>query len=91
MDRTQSGGHYVDPQTVEDNYCDLEKLSKHYGLFDTVQIIDTSDAEHIVLAIFRDGQPALAVPAETLPNWFRNYLPDMALKIEEEEVGRPLL
>jgi hypothetical protein len=66
-------------------------LNLYYGLFDRVQIIDTSEAEHIVLAIFDKGQPAVAIPSKDLPNWFRNHLPDMALKIEEEEVGRPLL
>ena len=88
-DRLQSGGHYVDPVTIADNfYGNLEKLNKHYEVFRSAQIIDTSESEHTVLAIFDKGQPALAVPASGLPNWFRNYLPDLALKIEEEEVGR---
>jgi predicted ABC-type ATPase len=91
-ERSKSGGHYVDPRTVKDNfYGNLEKLNQHYGLFNSVQIIDTSDAEPIALAIFNKGQPSLAIPANGLPNWFRNYLPEMALKIEEEEVGRTLL
>jgi hypothetical protein len=77
---------------VSDNfYGNLEKLNQHYQLFNTVHIVDTSDAEHIVLAIFEKGQPGLAVPAKKLPNWVRNYLPEMALKIEKEEVGRELL
>ena len=60
-------------------------------MFNTVHIIDTSDAEHIVLSIFDKGQPGLAVPAKKLPNWVCYYLPEIALKIEEEEVGRHLL
>jgi predicted ABC-type ATPase len=92
IERSKSGGHYVDPRTIEDNfYGNLEKLNQHYELFNSVQIIDTSDSEPVALAIFDKGQLALAVPAETLPRWFRNFLPEMALKIEEEEVGRPLL
>lgn len=42
VDRTKSGGHYVDPRTVADNfYGNLEKLNLHYSIFQTVQIIDT--------------------------------------------------
>jgi predicted ABC-type ATPase len=91
-ERWQSGGHYVDPQTVADNfYGNLEKLNRHYQMFNTVHIIDTSDAEHIVLTIFDKGQPALSIPSKDLPRWFRNDLPDITHKIEEEEVGRELL
>ncbi|HEV3414760.1 MAG TPA: zeta toxin family protein [Puia sp.] len=91
-ERWQSGGHYVDPQTVADNfYGNLKKLNRHYQMFNTVHIIDTSDAEHIVLTIFDKGQPALSIPSKDLPRWFRNDLPDITHKIEEEEVGRELL
>jgi hypothetical protein len=77
---------------VADNfYGNLEKLNRHYQMFNTVHIINTSDTEHIVLAIFTRGQRALAIPSKDLPRWFRNDLPDITQKIEEEEVGRPLL
>jgi predicted ABC-type ATPase len=91
-DRYQAGGHYVDPKSVEDNFCgNLEKLNQHYGLFHSVKIIDSSKARHIVLTIFDKGQPSLAIPSQDLPRWFRNDLPDITHKIEEEEVGRHLL
>jgi predicted ABC-type ATPase len=91
-DRSQAGGHYVDPQTVADNfYGNLEKLNRHYGLFNSVKIIDSSKARHTVLTIFDKGQPALAISSKDLPRWFRNDLPDITHKIEEEEVGRQLL
>ncbi len=32
-------------------YGNLEKLNQHYEMFQSVQIIDTSEAEHIVLAV----------------------------------------
>ncbi len=90
-DRSQAGGHYVDPRTLADNfYGNLEKLNQHYGLFHSVKIIDSSKSRHTLLTIFDKGQPALAIPAKDLPRWVRNYLPDLALKIEEEEVGREL-
>jgi predicted ABC-type ATPase len=88
IDRKNEGGHYVDPQTVEDNfYGNLEKLNQHYDLFQTVQIIDTSEAEHQVLAVFYQGDPVLAIPSLQLPNWFLNYLPSLTGKIKVMEEG----
>jgi predicted ABC-type ATPase len=86
VDRSQAGGHYVDPRTVADNfYGNLEKLNEHYGMFQTVQIIDTSEAEHVVLTVLEDGKPANAVPSEMLPSWFHQYLPSITQKIRAEE------
>jgi predicted ABC-type ATPase len=91
-DRSKAGGHYVDPATVTDNfYGNLEKLNQHYGLFHSVKIVDSSKARHTVLTIFEKGQPGLAIPSKDLPRWFRNDLPEITHKIEEEEVGRTLL
>lgn len=40
------------PINIADNfYGNLEKLNEHYEIFQTVQIIDTSEAEHLVLAV----------------------------------------
>src|ERR1700761_2312621 len=76
VDRSQAGGHYVDPRTVADNfYGNLERLNQHYEMFQSVQIIDASGAEHIVLAVLEDGRPTIAVPSKILPTWFHHYLP----------------
>ena len=86
VDRSQAGGHYVDPRTVADNfYGNLEKLNQHYAMFQTVQIIDSSEAEHTVLAVLEHGKPAIAVPSEILPTWFQTYLPSITQKIRDEE------
>lgn len=86
VDRSQGGGHYVDPRTVADNfYGNLEKLNQHYEMFQTVQIIDTSEAEHLVLAVLENGKSANAVPAEILPHWFQHYLPSITKKIRDRE------
>lgn len=86
VDRSQAGGHYVDPRTVADNfYGNLEKLNEHYEMFQTVQIIDTSAAEHIVLAVLEDGKPANAVPLDMLPPWFQMHLPFITQKIRDAE------
>jgi predicted ABC-type ATPase len=84
VDRSQAGGHYVDPRTVADNfYGNLEKLNQHYEMFQTVQIIDTSEAEHKVLAVLEDGKPGNAVPFEMLPLWFQKHLPFIVQKIQD--------
>lgn len=68
VSRSQEGGHYVDPVTVADNfYGNLEKLDKYFAMFDSVQIVDTSEIEHKVLCVFSNGEVASSVPYEYLP------------------------
>ena len=84
-DRAKEGGHFVDPQTVSDNYFgNLQKLNQHYEMFHTLQIIDTSESEHQVLATLELGTPKLALPAELLPVWFRTHLPSIVRRIADQ-------
>jgi predicted ABC-type ATPase len=86
VDRSQAGGHYVDPRTVADNfYGNLEKLNQHYEMFQSVRIIDTSEAEHVVLAVLEDGKSANTLPIEMLPQWFQQCLPSIIQKIRDGE------
>jgi predicted ABC-type ATPase len=83
VDRAQSGGHYVDPRTVTNNfYGNLEKLNQHYAIFQTIQVIDTSEAEHVVLTVIEKGMPTIAVEFDELPTWFHSSLPAIAQKIQ---------
>lgn len=78
LDRTKEGGHYVDPVTVASNfYGDLEKLNIHYSLFDSLQIIDTSETSHRFLCVIANGRVNSAVAFDSLPGWFLNNLPDL--------------
>lgn len=82
IDRTKVGGHYVDPLTVQDNfYGNLEKLNEHYGMFDTVQVIDSTEPEHISLATFSNGILQTSAPRELIPAWFSSNLPAMVNKL----------
>ncbi len=84
IDRTNEGGHYVSPIEVQANfYGNLEKLDKHFRMFDTVQIIDTSEAEHMALATFTNGDVYASIQIDQLPEWFMLNLPQMAEKIRE--------
>ena len=94
--KSSIGPSYLPPRIQQQGpVFDGDKLfvekRKELWLFDRLEIIDSSQAEHLVLAVFQEGQPVLAGPAKSLPNWIQNYLPEISLKIEEEEVGRVLL
>ena len=87
IDRTKEGGHYVDPLTVASNfYGNLEKLNIYYKLFNTVQIVDTSETEHKVLCVFANQEINSAIPSNELPEWFQINLPDIVAKIKEKEL-----
>lgn len=82
LDRTKAGGHYVDRQTIEDNfYGNLEKLNINYTLLDQLQVIDTSEAAHLLIGIFSKGRPIFSIPASQIPHWFSSYLPNLYEKI----------
>ena len=86
IDRAKEGGHYVDPVTVASNFFgNLEKLNQHFAIFDSVQIIDTSEAEHKVLAILQNGKCQSAIPSGQLPEWFTNNLPRITQSIIQSE------
>lgn len=86
VDRTKEGGHYVDPLTVASNfYGNLEKLNQYYILFNTLQVIDTSEAEHKVLCVVVDEEISSAIPSNTLPEWFQINLPGLLAKIKKKE------
>ena len=75
IDRANEGGHYVDPRTLSDNfYGNLEKLDRHFEMFDSVQIVDTSEAEHKVLCVLYNGEIAFNVAPGSIPEWFYNSL-----------------
>lgn len=87
-DRVKFGGHYVDSITVADNfYGNLEKLNKHFIMFDSVQVIDTSEIEHRHLVSFLSGSPVLPTSSNMLPEWFQKYLPEMNKLIKESNLN----
>ena len=86
VDRSKSGGHWVDRRTIEDNfYGNLQKLEQHLDAVNNIQIVDTTDL-HILLAEFSNGSVISFVPSRKLPQWFISYLPLLTCKIKEEEI-----
>ncbi len=82
VDRAKEGGHYVDPVTISNNfYGNLQKLNEHCGMFDTLQIVDTSELEHKVLVVLKNGEVESSVSFPELPEWFKADLPHLVQKI----------
>lgn len=85
IDRAKEGGHYVPPLTIRDNfYGNLEKLNLHHAIIDDLQIIDTSETNHILLVHLRDNKIQYALGMANLPYWFVHYLPALYNMIEEK-------
>jgi predicted ABC-type ATPase len=84
VDRTKEGGHYVDPDTISNNfYGNLQKLNMHYEMFDSLQIVDTSELEHKVLVVLKNGEVESCVSFSELPGWFKEDLPNLVQKIKD--------
>jgi len=80
--RVIQGGHFVPRVMVESNfYGNLEKLNKHYALIDNLEIIDTSETNHVKLASFTNGLPVSSIPINSLPKWFIMHLPALTTLI----------
>jgi predicted ABC-type ATPase len=76
LDRAKGGGHYVPPRTVRDNfYGNLEKLNQHFVIADNLQIIDTSETDHVLLVHLIAGKIQYVAPFADLPPWLIQYLP----------------
>jgi predicted ABC-type ATPase len=88
VDRAKEGGHYVDPVTISDNfYGNLEKLNQHFEIFNTLQIVDTSEPKHKLLAVFKNGEVESSVSLNELPKWVIDNLTNLVDKIREDVRG----
>ena len=77
-ERVTEGGHYVDPQTLRNNfYGNLEKLNIYHALIDDLTIVDTSQISHKILFKTVLGEPEFCVEKDTLPKWFSEFLPSI--------------
>ncbi|RFS19469.1 hypothetical protein DVR12_22815 [Chitinophaga silvatica] len=89
IDRTKEGGHYVPRNIIEDNfYGNLEKLNIHYNILDTLEIIDTSETNHILLAQLLNNKVVYCLNLNDLPGWFINYLPNITSLIKDSKIDR---
>jgi predicted ABC-type ATPase len=83
--RAKKGGHSVPRYDIENNYYgNLEMLNEHFQLLDHLQIVDTSEFLPKPLAAFNGESLISSVPKKNLPEWFMQYLPLLAEKIENK-------
>lgn len=84
VNRVREGGHYVDPAHLASNfYGNLEKLNVYYEMFDSLQIVDTSETNPRVLCILETNNITSCVRHSDLPDWFKNNLPLLSERILE--------
>lgn len=82
IERTQSGGHYVQPAEIDRNFeGNLLMLDKHFELLDFIRIVDTTTVEHRMLATLSPDGPKQIVSYGNLPEWFVRYLPRLTKRI----------
>jgi len=82
IERSKTGGHYVNPIEIDMNFRgNLQKLDQYFLIIDDLQIIDTSEAQHKVVLRFIDNEIIACVPFGELPEWFTNFLPVLTKKI----------
>jgi predicted ABC-type ATPase len=78
LERVKDGGHYVPRLMIENNfYGNLEQLNRHFLVFDSLMIFDTSLLTPILLANMSNSQLTLTTSEKKLPGWFRQYLPEI--------------
>lgn len=82
IERTQSGGHYVQPAEVDRNFeGNLLMLDKHFSILDHVCIVDTSLVEHRILVTISPDESKQWVSYKSLPTWFSQYMPGITRKV----------
>jgi len=80
--RVKKGGFNVTPLAIENNYFgNMEMLNKNYTIFDSVDLIDTSN---LILPIARleFGIPVSAAPSNQIPEWLKKGMPVIYKVIE---------
>jgi predicted ABC-type ATPase len=82
VERSKSGGHYVNPVEIDLNFRgNLIKLDQYFTLFNDIQIIDTSETTPVVLLRIENYEIVESVPVKNLPEWFSGYMPVLTSKI----------
>lgn len=79
--RAKEGGHFVDMLTLRTNYYgNLQQLDRHLQLFDSLRIVDTSEAKHRVLIIMENAKVKEFVSKPEMPSWVQKYMPTIYSK-----------
>lgn len=86
VERSKTGGHYVDPLTLSSNYYgNMEKLNLYYAMFDTVQVVDSSEPDSLPIVFLEKGKKVESISENELPLWFVEHLPAIS-RLNKEEI-----
>lgn len=87
IDRAKFGGHNVPLYEIEMNFFgNLEKVNKHFKIFDELLFIDTSESfKHKILLEIKKSKVLFYTRSKDLPEWFKKHLPNLLKLIKTEE------
>nr|WP_315423699.1 zeta toxin family protein [uncultured Pedobacter sp.] len=75
--RFKKGGFHVSPLDIGNNFHgNMEMLNKNYRMFDSIEILDTSDTILPVCHISKDGAYT-PLKEEDIPHWFKEGIPEL--------------
>jgi len=75
--RVKKGGFHVTPLDIENNfYGNMEMLEKNYKIFDTIEVLDTSDGILPICHISKAGGYT-PLKDKQIPEWFKKGLPNL--------------
>lgn len=75
--RVRKNGFHVNPLDIENNYYgNMEMLNKYFSMFNSIEILDTSNAILPVCSL-RENEAFTPLSDENLPSWFKTYMPDI--------------
>jgi len=78
VERSKSGGHYVNPIEIDRNFRgNLILLDQNFQWIDELLIVDTSETQHHILLHTFDGRVDIQVDRGQLPSWFTTFMPTL--------------
>lgn len=79
--RVKKGGFHVTPLAIENNYFgNMEMLDKNFGMFDSVELIDTSGLI-IPIAELVFGKVRTSIDPNVIPGWLIKGMPVIYQKL----------
>lgn len=76
-ERVNKGGFHVSALAIENNYFgNMEMLDRHFPMFDSVKIIDTSN-RILPLCKIVSGKVVNAIPVKEIPAWLKTGMPSI--------------
>lgn len=80
--RVKKGGFHVTPLAIENNYWgNMEMLDKNFEMFDSVELIDTSNLI-VPVCTLEFGKVTKSIQVNLIPRWVQKGMPLIYNEIE---------